>query len=342
MAGQMGRRRKLAWITGGIFTLLAAILLIDGRVVALLRFAGTAHQPSFDRDFRQLETLLPAGDPEIQEVYQGLAHPYGNKDAFVRQLWESPNRSILGYRFHEQQEMLAPDLKEKMARVLSRQDSFTPYGGPKMCGGYHADFAVKLGGDGQVRWMLVCLGCGEVLIKSDDGEVICDLSPLAEVLLSEIWSEHRGDPHKVVGTRLPVEDSALTSWGFKEYTRSSAQLLPGKKPRIPPENIRTQTILSTETVGDPRGPRFVYMLREEAFSDDDAAANRVVELNAPAGPKDNARDGTPPVRRGFAIGSQVYVISAQMKYGGAEISDMEVRLRDYLKSEPLREVMQFE
>ena len=187
-------RRKL--ICTGVLILLAAILLLDGSIVAQVRFSGRAHTPSFERDFSRLPALLLAAKSAVHRIFRGLAHLYHDKKEFARQLWRTPNRSILGYRCHEQQENLSEDQKQRLRAILSQSDSFHPYLGPKLCGGYHADFAVLLGGDGKERWMLVCLGCGEVLIRSDDGELICDLEPLAAILLWEIWSEHPGEPHK--------------------------------------------------------------------------------------------------------------------------------------------------
>ena len=326
----------------GMMVLLAAILLLDGRIVAQLRFSGTAHRPSFERDFSRLSSLLPAGESAVHRIHRGLAHPFHDEEEFARQLWQTPNRSILGYRFHDQQENLSADLKERMALVLSKPDSFHPYLGPKMCGGYHADFAVMLGGDGKERWMLVCLGCGEVLIRSDDGEVICDLEPLAEILLREIWSEHLGEPYKVVASRLPVPTEVLDSWGFKEYRRGHSEHPPGLRPAIAPENVREQKIHSIETETDSDSSRYIYLLREETFATEEDAKSRLAELSDPNTIAKKVLKGMTLVEQRFVIGARLYAISAPPERGGEEIAGMRDRLFGHLKAAEPRDVKQFE
>ena len=321
--------------------LLAAILLWDGRIVAQVRFLGNAHQPSFERNFSRLTVLLPAREAAVHQIYRGLAHPYHDKEEFTRQLWRTPNRSILGYRFNEEQEHLSDDLKQRMARILSQPDSYHRYLGPKMCGGYHADFAVQLGGDGKERWMLVCLGCGEVLIRGDDGEVICDLEPLAEMLLREIWSEHLGEPYKTVESRLPIPSEVLEAWGFKEHERSYFQQL-SRMPRVAPDNIRKQTVFSRETEADGVSARFIYLLREETFTKEEDATSRLAELNDPDIIADKVRKGGNFVEQSFVIGPRVYVLSAQPNRGGAEIGGMRDKLADYCRAAEPRELKQFE
>lgn len=337
----MKRRGKLVWIVS-VLVLLAGILLLDGRIVAQLRFSGIAHQPSFERDFSRLPTLLPTGKSAVNQIYRGLAHPYGDQEEFVRQLWRTPNRSILGYRFRKEQENLSEDHKQRLAQILSRPDSFHPYLGPKLCGGYHADFAVMLGGDGKERWMLVCLGCGEVLIRSDDGEVICDLEPLAETLLEEIWSEHLGAPYKMVASRLPVPTEVLDSWSFKEYRRGHSKYPSGLRPAIAPENVREQRIYSIETGTDPDSPRYVYLLREETFATEEDANSRFGELYDPDTIAKKVLKGISLVEQRFVIGPRVYAISAVPERGGAELSGMRARLFDHLKAAHPRDVKQFE
>ena len=63
-----------------------------------------------------------------------------------------------------------------------------------MCGGYHADFAVRRESGGESKWFLVCLGCGEVLIYSKDKELVCDLEREAAQRLAEAWKDCQGIP----------------------------------------------------------------------------------------------------------------------------------------------------
>ena len=235
----------MKWV-GGVLLLIAALLVWDGRTVAMIRFAGNVHEPPLDSDFKQLGEVLPKSGAVLTEMYVGLSHPYFDKEEFVHELWSQPNRSIKGYRFQSQPATTSEVVKSAFVEVLSAGDSFRAYQGPKLCGGYHADFAVKLESGGVATWFLVCLGCGEVLIYSKDKELICELEPVAETRLREAWSDHLGEPFKLVQTRLPVSRDELEELGYTEYRRTHSDRPPGKAcravlpmpprraPRLPP------------------------------------------------------------------------------------------------------------
>lgn len=78
--------------------------------------------------------------------------------------------------------------------------SFRPYSGPKLCGGYHADFAACLrASDGTEYWFLVCFGCHEVLCFSGSHELHCEMESDAMVSLEQAWesiaeAQERDDP----------------------------------------------------------------------------------------------------------------------------------------------------
>jgi hypothetical protein len=324
-----------------LLLLIVALLVWDGRALAMVRFMGNAHRPSLDSDFQLLEELLPAR-PVLAEMHAGLPHPYHEKDEFFHELWDGGNLSIHGYRFYRQPEKSSPAVAATFADVLSDRRSFTPYAGPKMCGGYHADFAVRLESRGESTWFLVCLGCGEVLIYSKDRELICDLEPVAETRLREAWSEQLGEPFKLVRTHLPVPRDELEKWGYTEYRRSHSDRPPGKKPRVLPGNVRGQTIFSGGTEPDAQSPLVVFVLREESFATEEEAADRLAELNEPAGNAATNRDGTVHVCRNFAIGTCVYAISTKPMGQAAPIQSMLDLFRRHIETTPPREVKQFE
>lgn len=137
----------MKWV-GGVLLLIVALAVWDGRTVAMIRFMGNAHRPSLDSDFERLGELLPVG-PELAEMNAGLPHPYHDKDEFFRELWKGGNQSIHGYRFYKRPEKPSAAVAATFGEVLADRRTFTPYGGPKMCGGYHADFAVRLESGGE-------------------------------------------------------------------------------------------------------------------------------------------------------------------------------------------------
>ncbi|MEO7676825.1 MAG: hypothetical protein ABIV39_08705 [Verrucomicrobiota bacterium] len=97
---------------------------------------------------------------KIGKVLKGLPHNYFNEKKFVHELWNSSNISIHGYRFYKTPLESNKEFESVLYSLMTDQKSFTPYLGPKLCGGYHADFAVQF----DDFWYLVCLGCHEVLL----------------------------------------------------------------------------------------------------------------------------------------------------------------------------------
>jgi hypothetical protein len=211
-----------------------------------------------------------------------------------------------------------------------------------MCGGYHADFAVMLGGDGKQRWILVCLGCEEVLIRTGDGELICELEPLAYGQLLDAWREHLSGHFELVATRLPVPAGELEKMGYKEHRRTYSKKSFGKNPHLISGNVRGQTIFSVETEPDSKSPRVTLFLREESFATEQEAAARISQLGDPALAARRASKGSTTVEQFFSMGTRVYAVSSHQESSGPEIPGMLEWLRKYCDTAQPREVKQFE
>lgn len=321
--------------------LMIALLAWDGRTFAMLRFVGNAHQPSLNSDFERLEKLLPV-EPVFAELHAGLPHPFFDKDEFVHDLWKTSNHSVQGYRFYKRSETPSSEVVATFLDVLADKRSFTGYAGPKMCGGYHADFAVKLESGGEAARFLVCLGCGEVLIYSNDLGLICDLEPVAENRLRDAWSEHLGEPFTLVETCLPVPEEVLGEWGYKEYRRTHSKRPPDARPRVLPGNVRGQTIYSGDSDSGANAPFVVFSLREESFTTEEDAVGRVAELSALAGKIASGTGDNHHIHDCFAVGTRVYVISTKTKSQPAPAHEMLALLRRHFETASTREEKQFD
>ena len=185
--------RRVAKVLAVVLLVLcvAAFLLRDSRLAAQFRFAGDAHLPSVDADFANLAQVVPSKSASIKGTFRGLPHNYAEEEAFVDELWNSDNRAIHGYRFYSAPMRISSELKDALHRLLTEESTFTPYGGPKLCGGYHADFAVLFDDAGQHHWFLVCFGCHEVLCFTKGTELICDLDSRAYKTLIAAWKKER-------------------------------------------------------------------------------------------------------------------------------------------------------
>lgn len=182
----------------GLGLLLIPATIYGPRLWTIWRFAGEAHVPSVDRQFGKLPKLLPARGSPLTDLHAGLAHNYQDRKQFTEEVWNSPTLSLHGYRFHaEPWEPADPLFPAIVLGVLTNPDAYRPYGGPKLCGGYHADFAAGFESAETRTWFLVCLGCSEVIIFTDHDELICELEPAAHRALVAAYG-------KAVRSSLPL------------------------------------------------------------------------------------------------------------------------------------------
>ncbi len=183
--------RRIAKIVVIVLLALVAVAFLfrDSRLAAQIRFAGSPHVPSIDADYRRLSDVVPSKAASIINVFPGLPHNYWGEEAFIRELWNSENQPIHGYRFYSKPLSFSEEFRRVVHDLFTEEKTFVPYRGPKKCGGYHADFAVLLDDAGEHYWFLVCLGCHEVLCFTDQAELICELDSAAYKKLSTAWKK---------------------------------------------------------------------------------------------------------------------------------------------------------
>lgn len=330
----MKRWKKRLGYAVAILILLTALLVWDGRVLAMIRFVGNAHQPGLDHDFEKLEELLPIPGAELVELYEGLPHPYFERDEFVRDLWLTSNQSIHGYRFKTHVETPLPAVRAALADLLSMPETFRPYRGPKACGGYHADFAVTLENLVNRTTFLVCLGCREVLIYSNGKELICEFEGEDEEKLREAWNDQLGVPFESFGSRLPVDPSALADWGLVgRLPWNSRKLDSGAF-------VREQRLAVEASKRGPGDATRSFRVTEESYGSADEAERRSKEFSASA-EQYEARRGSPYPELGFAFESKFYRV-----YGREGVQEELLRLlqqlRDYCDSTRVSEVRSYD
>ena len=339
----MGKWRRKIIYALAILLVIAAALAWDGRAVAHVRFAGDAHRPSLNHDFSRLATVLPGGTPALTELYRGLPHPFHDRETFARELWTTSNRSIHGYRFYKQPGSPSAAVRSTMVDVLSKKKSFRAYGGPKMCGGYHADFAVKLEDGGNSTWFLVCLGCGEVLIYSKGKELICEFEKEAELGLKEAWKDHLGIPFTAFGTRLPINVSALATWGLVERgtwdSRPIEASPPGTQARA---LVRTQSLGIYPRKRKPEEQIHSFKLVEETYESAEQAERRAKDFYPRQPSVTGRKKGMASPREGFAFEKRVYWISGRDENSREEVRRVLDLLRRYCEETSTHEVRFYE
>lgn len=159
--------------------------------------------------------LLGTGD--TQEVMEGLPH-----EMFERGLFESESKRtktvrVAGSLFYERLLPVTVPHVGVIEEVLKEPTTLVPYGGPKLCGGFHADYAMRWKrGDEVLMSALVCFGCHEVLfIRGEEkAGVFFDLSKESYEGLRSVLRTYRqerpvpgaalGAPSKPVAPKVEI------------------------------------------------------------------------------------------------------------------------------------------
>ena len=127
-------------------------------------------------------------------MLKGLPHPFEEKRAFSEELDSKPVRDILGSFFYQELHPLNVDDQAAIRSALADPRTFLP--GPvtmKLCGGFHADFAVEFQHDGEVGAALICFGCSEIKTLFQRDRWHHNLRPQALFVLKLVLRQASGD-----------------------------------------------------------------------------------------------------------------------------------------------------
>ncbi len=151
----------------GIFIL----MLFAGRLVATQVASGDS-----DISFSEATAALTAGLETVGkfEIFEGLPHPDSEKNLF-----EAENMARTPIRLDDQlfypiaQEGRLDDVLE-LQRLLST-DLLRLWRGQKLCGSFHADFAVRFVSGKSIYCVLFCFGCHEARIMRESQTIKADI-----------------------------------------------------------------------------------------------------------------------------------------------------------------------
>jgi hypothetical protein len=135
-------RRSLA-VTGGAVTVAAALLAF---------FSLRTNPRAFAEAVRRADKVV---------LYEGLPH-----QLFGKRLLEEERRTKAvvewgGYPFYQEPLELTARDAERLSEVLGDPQTYQPWKGERLCGGFHPDDAVEWHVGASRYRALICLGCGE-------------------------------------------------------------------------------------------------------------------------------------------------------------------------------------
>jgi hypothetical protein len=106
------------------------------------------------------------GTAERIEIYEGLPSPFGERELFENQKRSKDCRQIAGEWFYAKPKQAELGDSLALQRLLAAH-LFQPWGGMKLCGVFHADFAVALTTGKKTLNVFFCFGCHEARILSE-------------------------------------------------------------------------------------------------------------------------------------------------------------------------------
>ena len=124
-------------------------------------------------------------------LYEGLPHQTWEADQLKKELATKKTVSFHDFPFYERPLMLAADEVEPLRRLSTAGSSYTTYGGPKACGGYHPDYCLTWKDGDATYQLLICFGCQEMKLYGPNSELIVDIGEEAFRAFEAALKKHR-------------------------------------------------------------------------------------------------------------------------------------------------------
>ena len=111
---------------------------------------------------------------ERVEIYEGLPSPVFERNLFDSEKSGKICRQIAGEWFYSVPQEMKLEDSMKLQRLVGA-GLLQPWRGEKLCGGFHADWAIALSSDKSLLSVLICFGCHEVRLLREGKPFAADL-----------------------------------------------------------------------------------------------------------------------------------------------------------------------
>lgn len=129
----------------------------------------SAKQPTPASEVASSKIRKAIAEANIVFVYEGLPHQMFERDLLAAESKRKDIEKIGSFRFYTP--AVAATTPEMLKRLLSSSSTIQVFGGEKLCGGFHPDFAVQWSSkDGSRFFALICFGCHEVIYGDGKNE----------------------------------------------------------------------------------------------------------------------------------------------------------------------------
>ena len=144
--------------------------------------------------FQPLAERLNGADAQVT-LLEGLPHQLVEHSSFLQERDRKNCVDIGGYYFYKKPLPLAPADESSLRAIATELATYHPYSGPKRCGGFHPDYALRWGDGRDAVYTLICFGCHETQTLGRKDYLIADLpEPAYRQLEAALGKRHSQRP----------------------------------------------------------------------------------------------------------------------------------------------------
>lgn len=124
-------------------------------------------------------------------LYEGLPHQSWEAELLEKELEAKKTITVQGFPFYERPLVVTAADVAELRGLSAAPDTFSPYRGPKMCGGFHPDYCLSWQ-DGETKYeLLICFGCHEMKFFAPNHEAIADIQAEALARFEAVLKKYR-------------------------------------------------------------------------------------------------------------------------------------------------------
>ena len=164
------RRLPASWLP-----LVAALALIVSGTPSLRAQSSPPPQGWTMARFASLVESIRAREAPDVILLEGLPHQLVEHSAFLGERKAHKTTEVGGYFFYQSPLPLTLEEAAGLRATCLDQQTYAPYSGPKRCGGFHPDYALRWGHGRAAVYTLVCFGCHETQTLDSKRCLISDL-----------------------------------------------------------------------------------------------------------------------------------------------------------------------
>ena len=134
-----------------------------------------------DTDMQYLKEFSEFGrqvaNAETMVVYEGL--PRGSEHEIEDEKRAHKTIEINNFNFYAEPRTVEQPAADQLRTIASNYRSFRPFSGVKGCGKFNPDVCLRFEFEGKSHDILICFGCGEVLLVRPADRFVADIDSVA-------------------------------------------------------------------------------------------------------------------------------------------------------------------